>query len=91
MLHMNIVLIQCLFLKIAMILSSGQIWFHNLEFSKETAIWHRNIFLYVIVVLMFVFSKCSLFRFGLKFLLKLSQKVATIVACRISRFPKFVF
>ena len=32
--HMIIVLIQCLFLKIVIILFFDQIWFHNLEFSK---------------------------------------------------------
>ena len=32
--HMNNVLIHCLFLRIVIILSFGQIWLHNLEFSK---------------------------------------------------------
>ena len=32
--HMNIVLIQWLFFKINIILSFGEIWFQNLEFSK---------------------------------------------------------
>ena len=41
--HMNIVLIQWLFFKIDIILSFGEIWFHNLEFSKQTIIWHKNI------------------------------------------------
>ena len=41
---------------------------------------------------MFIFSQCSPFnfsdKFGLKILLQLSQKIATLVACRICRFPK---
>ena len=89
--HMNIVLTQCLFLIIAIILYFGQIWFQNLEFSKQTVIWHRNILLYVTAIWMFLFSKCLPFKFGLKVLLQLSQKIATIVACRIFRFPKFIF
>ena len=49
-------------------------------------------------VLMFIFSQCSPFNFsgifGLKMLLKLSQNIATVVACRIFCFPKgseFIF
>ena len=38
--------IQCLFLKIVIFLSFGQIWSHNLEFSKSTVIWHRDIYDY---------------------------------------------
>ena len=44
-------------------------------------------------VLMFTFSQCSPFifsgKFCLKMLLKLSQKIATLVACRIFCFPKW--
>ena len=40
---------------------------------------------------MLMFSKCSPFKFGLKILLQLSQKIATIAACQIFRFPKFFF
>ena len=36
--HMNIVLILCLFLIIVIILSFRQIWFHNVESSKQTVI-----------------------------------------------------
>ena len=49
-------------------------------------------------VLMFIFSQCSPFifsdKFYLKMLLKLSQKIATLVACQIFCFPEwseFVF
>ena len=49
-------------------------------------------------VLMFIFSQCSQFifpgKFYLKMLLKFSQKIATLVVCRIFCFPKwseFVF
>ena len=49
-------------------------------------------------VLMFIFSQCLPFifseKFHLKMLLKLSQKIATLVACQIFCFPKwfeFVF
>ena len=62
--HMNIVLILCLFLIIVIILSFRQIWFHNVESSKQTVIWHRNILLYVTAVLMFIFLKCLSFKFG---------------------------
>ena len=62
--HMNIVLILCLFLIIVIILSFRQIWFHNVESSKQTVIWHRNILLYVTAVLMFIFLKYLSFKFG---------------------------
>ena len=51
------------FLKFLQFFLFGQIWSKNLEFSKQTVIWHRNILLYVIMVLMFIFSKCSPFNF----------------------------
>ena len=48
--------------------------------------------IYMTVVLMFIFSQCSrlnfLGKFGLKLLIKLFQKIATFVACRIFPFPK---
>ena len=54
--------------------------------------------IYMTAVLMFIFSQCLPFnfsgKFGLKISLKLSQKIATLVACQIFRFPKqsrFVF
>ena len=50
------------------------------------------------MVLMFIFSQCLPFNFsgkyGLKLLLKLSQKIATLIACGMFHFPKssdFVF
>lgn len=50
----------------------------------RTVILLRDILLYVIAVLMFIFPKCSPFnfsgKFGLKMLLLLSQNIAAIVA-----------
>ena len=50
----------------------------------QTVILLRDILLYLIAVLMFIFSKCLPFnfsgKFGLKMLLQLSQNIAAIVA-----------
>ena len=74
--------------KISIILCFGQIWSHNLEFSKETVIWHRNILLYVITVLMFIFS-FAIYLFGQIW----SQKLAKIVSkdCYTCCMPNFSF
>ena len=72
--------IQCLFRKIFLILSFGQIWSHNLEFSKKTVIWYRHILLYVITVLIVFFFKM----FAIQFFGQIwSRNLASVVACQI--------
>ena len=60
------------------------LWSHNLEFSKQNAIWHRVISDYDFDIYFFkMFAIQFSDKFSLKILLKLSQKIFTLVACQV--------
>ena len=87
--------IQRLFLKIFIALSFGQVCSHNLEFSKQTLVWHRDICDYDFDIYFFkIFAIQFSGKFDLKISLKLSPKIAPLFACQVFCFPKwseFVF
>ena len=84
--------IQCLFLKFLSFFLLAK--FGSTVWNSPNRLY---IWIYVITVLMFIFSKYLPFnfsgKFGFKILLKLSQKIATLGACQNSnsKWSKFVF